>query len=348
MASAKKIRVVVVDDSMFMRAVVAKLLRRDGRFEVVGEAKHGREAVDAAADLRPDVMTMDVNMPVMGGVDAVREIMRHAPVPVVMLSAHTSRGATATVEALAAGAVDFISKPSGEVSADISLVGEELVSKLLMASDARPRQVTPPRRAAPKGRLPAVTWSPEGPRVVVIGISTGGPAALSRVIPALPGELDCCLLVVQHMPREFTAALASRLDQASALAVREARDGDRLHQGQVLLAPGDRHLVVESVGSLRLTDEPPVNNCRPSVDVTMRSAARVLGRKTTGVLMTGMGRDGAEGLRAIREAGGQTLCQDERSCVIFGMPRAAIELGVVDRVIALEAIPAAIQNRWTP
>jgi two-component system chemotaxis response regulator CheB len=289
-------------------------------------------------------MTMDVNMPVMDGVEAVRQIMKHHPVPVVMVSAHTSLGTRATVEALTAGAVDFISKPSGEISADLSLVEQELVEKLVLASRARPTRVLPPLQRRPTQPLPATTWSPDGPRLVVIGVSTGGPAALSRVIPALPPDIDCAVLVVQHMPAQYTAALARRLDGNSAMDVREAKDGDRLHQGQALFAPGGLHLAVESVGHLRLLDSPPVNGCKPSVDVTMQSAARVMGPKTTGVVMTGMGRDGAEGLRAIRKAGGRTIAQDERSCVVFGMPRAAIELGVVDRVVPLEAIPAAIRR----
>lgn len=344
---SRRIRVVIVDDSMFMRTVIGKLLRRDGRFEVIAEAKHGREAVELAARLRPDVMTMDLNMPVMDGVEAVRQIIRDNPIPVVMLSAHTSLGAKATIEALTAGAVDFVSKPSGEVSADLGLVADQLVEKLVLASQARPSPIPlpRPRAAAP---APNTTWSPEGPRLVVIGVSTGGPAALSRVIPLLPGDLDCAVLVVQHMPAQYTAALASRLDGMSAMDVREAEEGDRLHQGQVLFAPGDQHLEIESVGRLRLLDSPPVNGCRPSVDVTMCSAARVMGPRTTGVVMTGMGRDGAEGLKAIRHAGGRTIAQDERSCVVFGMPRAAIELGAVDRVVPLEAIPAAIRGRWAP
>jgi two-component system chemotaxis response regulator CheB len=340
----RKIRAVIVDDSMFMRTVISRLLTRDGRFEVVGEAKNGREAVELAGRMRPDVMTMDVNMPVLDGVEAVRQIMRMHPVPVVMVSAHTTEGAQATLEALSAGAVDFVAKPSGEVSADLSLVEGELAEKLMTASNARPRTIQP-FHAVAAPTAPLVTWSPEGPRVAIIAVSTGGPAALARVIPALPGDLDCAVVVVQHMPPEFTAALAKRLDALSALTVAEAADGDRLRQGKVYIAPGGRHLNVEPPGVLRTVDTPPVNGCKPSADVTMQSAARILGYRAIGVVMTGMGRDGAEGLRAIRTAGGRTIAQDEASCVVFGMPRAAIELGVVDRVVTLEAIAAAIRSR---
>lgn len=344
MTEPRKIRVVVVDDSSFMRTVIKRLLGRDGRFEVIGEARDGRAAVEEAGRLRPDVMTMDVNMPQMSGVEAVRQIMRLHPLPVVMVSAHTTEGASATIEALSAGAVDFVPKPSGEVSTDLSLVEGELTDKLALASTARPRPLSPTRAAAAPVR-PLVTWSPEGPRIVVIAVSTGGPGALARVIPALPGDLDCCVLVVQHMPAQFTSALAQRLDGLSALAVREAADGDRLHQGLVYVAPGGRHLVVERPGRLRIDDGPPVNACKPSADVTMQSVASTLGFRATGVVMTGMGRDGADGLQAIKRAGGRTFAQDEASSVIFGMPRAAIETGAVDRVLTLDAIAAAIQSR---
>jgi len=350
--SSRRIRVVVVDDSTFMRAVIARLLRRDGRFEVVGEARNGRDAVDAAGRLRPDVMTMDVNMPVLDGVGAVRMIMQSHPLPVVMLSAHTTEGARATLEALSAGAVDFVSKPSGEVSTDLTLVERELADKLALASTARPARALPggsssPQPAPQPRRQPAaVTWSPEGPRVVIIAVSTGGPAALARVVPALPEDLDCCVLVVQHMPPQFTTALAARLDQDSRLKVREAADGDRLHQGTVMVAPGGVHLTVDRAFILHTSDGAPVNGCKPSADVTMQSAAAALGYRVTGVVMTGMGRDGAEGLLAIKRAGGRTVAQDEASSVIFGMPRAAVELGAVDRVVALDAIAATLQMRW--
>jgi two-component system chemotaxis response regulator CheB len=343
--SGAKIRVLIVDDSTFMRAVIARLLSRDGRFEVVGQARDGRQGVDDAVRLRPDVVTMDVNMPVMDGVEAVRQIMSRSPLPVVMLSAHTTEGALATMEALSAGAVDFIGKPSGEVSADLALVERELTEKLMAASTARPmRSAAAPVRPPPRPIAPMVTWSPEGPRVVVIAASTGGPAALARVIPALPGTLDSCVVVVQHMPPQFTTALAQRLDSISALSVREAGTGDRLRQGTVYVAPGGVHLVVDRAGTLRTVDSPAVNGCKPSADVTMRAVAESMGFRVTGIVMTGMGRDGAEGLQAIRAAGGRTIAQDEASCVVFGMPRAAVEIGAAERVVALDAIATAIQS----
>ncbi len=342
MSSERKIRVLVVDDSLFMRAAIKKTLEAHGGFEVIGQAKDGEDAVAKVAELQPDVVTMDFNMPRMDGAAAVREIMKVRPTPVIMFSAHTRQGARETFEALAAGAIDFVTKPAGEVSADLSAIAADLTSKLLAAAGARPRAVTPLQ--AEKPRVPhRATQPPSGPRVVVIGISTGGPAALSRMIPALPADVRFATLIVQHMPAQFTAALAERLDSLSAVSVREAVDGDIPRPGLVLIAPGDRHLEVADDGSLRLTDGPPVNGCRPAADVTMIAAARVWGRRAVGVVMTGMGKDGAAGLTAIKRADGRTLAQDKETSVIFGMPRAAIEAGVVDEVVPLDDLPSRLR-----
>ncbi|HUH01427.1 MAG TPA: chemotaxis response regulator protein-glutamate methylesterase [Kofleriaceae bacterium] len=333
----RPIRVLVVDDSMFMRAAIKKTLEKAGGFEVVGQARDGEDGVRKALELQPNVITMDYNMPRMNGAAAVREIMRQRPTPVIMFSAHTKQGARETFEALAAGAIDFCTKPGGEVSADLSAIADDLVAKLTAAATSRPRKVEPIVSAKPtEGR--AITIPPMGPKVVIIGISTGGPAALTRVIPALPGNTRFATLVVQHMPAQFTAALAERLDSISAVTVREARDGDVPRPGLVLIAPGDRHLEIDDGGVLRLGDGPLVNGCRPSADVTMAAAARVFGRKCIGVVMTGMGKDGTAGLDAIKRADGKTLAQDQESCVIFGMPKSAIEAGVVDDVAPLDDI----------
>ena len=346
--SSRRTRVVVVDDSMFMRAAVKRALEADGRFEVVGQGKDGRDGVDKVLALRPDVVTMDFNMPRLDGVAAVREIMARRPTPIVMLSAHTTEGAKETVDALAAGAVDFLTTPSGEVSADFSVLGPKLCDKVAAASGAAPR---PERAPLPRplssssGSMPRVTPTPTGTfpvRLCVVAISTGGPAALSRVIPALPAELGVGLIVVQHMPAQFTAALAERLDGVSAVDVREAKNGDRSRPGLVLIAPGDRHVELADNGAIRLDDGPEVNGCRPAADVTLRAAARVHGRRAAGLVMTGMGRDGADGLAAIKGAGGVTLAQDRASSVIWGMPRAAVELGVVDEVLPLDDIAARL------
>jgi two-component system chemotaxis response regulator CheB len=287
---------------------------------------------------------MDFNMPRMDGAHAVREIMRRRPTPVVMVSSHTREGARETFEALSAGAVDFLTKPSGEVSADMQNIGPALVAKVLGAAGAAPRTLTP---ATPPPSRPSmmVTWPPSGPRVVIVGVSTGGPAALSRVLPALPGDIGFAIVVVQHMPDGFTAPLAERLNAQSAIVVQEAKAGDRPRQGLALVAPGDRHLEFASNGVVQISDGPEVNGCRPSVDVTMKSAARAFGRRATGILMTGMGRDGAEGMKEIKAAGGLTLAQDKESCVIYGMPRAAVEAGAVDEVVPLDEIAPRLLKR---
>jgi two-component system, chemotaxis family, protein-glutamate methylesterase/glutaminase len=336
-----KTRVLIVDDSFFMRAAIKKALEADPRFEVIAVAKDGREGVDKVIALGPDVVTMDFNMPVMDGIRAVREIMARRPTPVVMLSAHTVEGARETFDALAAGAVDFLTKPSGEVSADLERLAPRLIAKLLEAAQAAPRPAPPPP-PRPRSMTPGATWPGTGPRVVVIGISTGGPAALSQLLPQLPGDLGLALLVVQHMPAQFTQTLAERLDAQCAIEVREAREGDRPRQALALIAPGDHHLDVGDAGKLHVVNGPEVNNCRPSVDVTMKSAARVFGRRSVGLLMTGMGRDGAEGMAAIKAAGGVTLAQDRGSSVIWGMPKAAIETGAADEVVALSDLAARL------
>jgi two-component system chemotaxis response regulator CheB len=331
-----KVRVLVTDDSLFMRATIKKLLERDGRFDVVGEAKNGQDAVDKVRALKPDVCTMDFNMPVLDGISALREIMRIQPTPVVMLSAHTREGARETIDALREGAVDFVTKPSGEVSAELGDVAPRLVAKLLAAAQAK--LAPPPRPIEPVVAVPTT----HGLHVVVVAVSTGGPAALSHFLPALPADAPLALLIVQHLPAGFTAPLAERLDGMCAFNVREAVEGDRPMPGVALIAPGDRHLDIHSDGRVHIVEGPELNGVRPSADITMRAAARIFGRRAVGVVMTGMGRDGAEGIRAIKQAGGATLVQDQASSVIYGMPRAAVETGCVDRTVALEHLADAL------
>lgn len=355
----RRIRVLIVDDSLFMRAAIARALA-GGPFEVVGQAKDGHDALAQIPRLAPDVVTMDFNMPGMTGADAVRLIMQQRPTPVVMFSAHTRQGAKETFDALAAGAVDFLTKPDGEVSVDLSRIADELSRKLIAASQARPRAAAPPPRASDSltglrasdsltglraagasSSWPAMPTSPGGlPRLCVIGISTGGPAALSELVPALPPDLRIAVVVVQHMPAHFTGALAERLDAVSRISVHEAQAGDRPLAGTVLIAPGDRHLEFDDRGAIVLTDGPHVNGCRPAADVTMISAARVYGRRALAVVMTGMGKDGAAGALAIKRADGKTLAQDQASSVIYGMPKAAIDAGAIDEVAALADIAA--------
>jgi len=343
----KRLRVMVVDDSLFMRAAIKKILAADPRLEVVGEAKDGNEAVTRAAELRPDVITMDFNMPNLDGPGAIRRILRAAPIPVVMLSAHTTEGARETFEALNAGAVDFLAKPSGEVSADFSKIKLKLVEKVIAAAEARPREMPPAQARSPKQRIDStlVTWPPSGPRVLVVAVSTGGPAALGRLLPMLPADTGFATIIIQHMPEGFTGRLAERLDALSAIQVREAKDGDRPRQARALIAPGDRHLGIDDAGFIRLEDGPEVHGCRPAADITMASVARYYGRRAVGLVMTGMGKDGADGLAAIKAAGGMTFAQDRDSSVIYGMPKTAIEQGVVDHVAALDDLAALLVEK---
>jgi two-component system chemotaxis response regulator CheB len=336
MSSTRKIRVLIVDDSLFMRAAIAKTLE-GGNFEVVGQAKDGKEALAKVGALAPDVITMDFNMPGMNGAETVQQLMRQRPTPVVMFSAHTKQGAKETFDALAAGAVDFVTKPAGEVSIDLSKIAADLTSKLLAAAGAKPRAAVaaaPPSR--PSGRFAAIQTNPGGlPRLCVIAVSTGGPAALTEVLPGLPADLRLAVVVVQHMPAGFTGPFAERLNAASRVAVAEAKTGDRPLAGTVLIAPGDHHLEFDDRGMVVLTDGPQVNGCRPSADVTMISAAKIYGRRTVGVVMTGMGKDGAAGALAIKRADGKTIAQDQATSVIFGMPKAAIDAHAIDEVVAL-------------
>lgn len=342
----RKIRVLIVDDSLFMRAAIAKTLGA-GPFEVVGQAKDGKEALAQIGKLAPDVVTMDFNMPGMNGAETVRALMQQRPTPVVMFSAHTKQGAKETFDALSAGAVEFVTKPAGEVSVDLSKIADELMRKVVAAAQARPRAASLPPTLGIRAPItaPISTTLPGGlPRLCVIAVSTGGPAALSEVIPALPGDLRLAIVVVQHMPAGFTAALAERLDALSNVSVREAKAGDRPMPGGVLIAPGDRHLELDERGAVTLTDGPLVNGCRPAADVTMLSAAKVYGRRALAVVMTGMGKDGAEGALAIKRAQGKTLAQDKDTCVIYGMPKAAVEAGAIDEVAALSDIAAWLRH----
>ena len=335
-------RAVVVDDSHFMRTVISDILE-DGGIEVVARAGDGEQGVAAVADHDPDVVTMDVEMPRMDGIEAVERIMADNPVPVLMLSAHTEDGAQATFDALERGAVDFLAKPGGEVSTEISAHSDALVEKVESATRADPESVE--NAGEPAGTLDADHGYVENPTLVV-GASTGGPRVVERVVSSLPREADLRVLVVQHMPDGFTARFAQRLDDRSEYDVREAEDGVRIGGGDVVVAKGGYHLEVAGYGNgrirLRLQQEEARHGVRPAIDVTMETAAEKVTGPLTGVVLTGMGADGAAGIEAVKDAGGTTLAQDEESCSVFGIPARAIETGCVDRVRSADEMGKAI------
>lgn len=337
---------VVVDDSHFMRTVISDILE-DGGIEVVAQASDGEAGVEAVADHDPDVVTMDVEMPRMDGIEAVAEIMATNPTPVVMLSAHTDEGAEATFEALENGAVDVLAKPGGEVSTEISAHSEALVETVRSATRADPESVE--EVADPAETLDADHGYVDDPTLVV-GASTGGPRVVESVMASLPPEADLRVLVVQHMPDGFTARFADRLDRRSEYDVREAEDGDRIGGGEALVAQGDYHMEVAGYGRgrlrVRLQQEEAIHGVRPAIDVTMETAAETVDGPLTGVVLTGMGSDGASGIEAISGAGGATLAQDEETSSVFGIPARAIETGCVDRVCSADEMGAAILDTF--
>ena len=341
-------RTVVVDDSRFMRGLIADLLD-EGGIPVVGEAANGKEAIDVIKDLKPDVVTMDVEMPVLNGIEAVERLMAEQPTPVLMLSAYTDDGAAVTFEALDKGAVDFFAKPGGEVSMGVSQMGEQLVSTVRTVADADLNQSVAGQQGR-RSRQPRSTQGStltgfETPHTVIIGSSTGGPNAVERVIESLPPG-NCRVLVVQHMPKAFTSRFADRLNAASEYEISEATDGTRIGAGEGLVAQGGHHLEVSGYrrGRLRvkLIEDDLGHSMQPAVDVTMASAAEVIDDPLVGVILTGMGADGAEGIRAIHNAGGRTIAQSKETCVIYGMPKRAVETGHVDVIRDLDEVSAAI------
>ncbi len=322
-----------------MTNVITEMLDSDERLEVVGCARNGQEGMKKAALLNPDVITLDMEMPVMNGIEFLRSIMEKRPVPVVMLSAYTKEGARETVEALRLGAVDFVPKPSGSISIDIREVKKELIDKVILASDIKHEKLTLPYPHEPS----AQKYLPPDKelRIITICASTGGPRALSSILSGLPGNLNACILVVQHMPGEFTPMLADRLNRISPLKVCEVSGGEPLHAGSVYIAPGGRHLEVDGKGFIVLTEKPKEHSVRPSCNVTLRSVAP-LGERVLAIILTGMGKDGCEGLPFIKERNGNVVAEDASTSVIFGMPKAAIRSGCVDRVVPLYDIAKEI------
>ncbi len=342
-SSSHKIRVMVVDDSALMRKLISDILTKDPELEVVTTAMDGLFALKKIPQVRPDVITLDLDMPRMDGLTALRYIVHDYQIPVVLVSSLTTTGGNLTLQGLALGAVDFVTKPQDAISAHIHEIARELIWKVKIASRVSLKKVRRSAMAAApvKPVAPVMKRTPRGAlkKVVAIGISTGGPNAISYMLPLLPEEFPAGILIVQHMPEGFTEMFANRLNQTCQLTVKEARDGDRLLPGTVLIAPGNKHLKVTRIhgqGVAVLSSSPPVNGHRPSADVLFDSVSQEFGPNVIGVIMTGMGEDGARGLGRIKAAGGYTLAQDEETCVVFGMPKVAMEMGNVNEVSSLD------------
>jgi len=342
--------VLVVDDSAFMRKLIAEMVEASGEYHVVGTATDGVEALEQVRALAPDIVTLDIEMPRLDGLQALEQIMKEMPRPVVMLSAAGSEhGNEMTLRALERGAIEFVRKPSGPISIDLLTVREELAAALNAARAVNMKGVRTPN--APTARVtadvPAKKSVVSATRAVAIAASTGGPRALGEIVPHLPENLGAAVLIVQHMPREFTRTLARRLDAMSRLSVSEAEDGEPLRENRVYIAPGGYHMRVDGVvgdGTIRLDTSPTVWGVRPAADPLFASVAEVFGASAIGVILTGMGRDGADGLRQIREAGGMGAVQDRDSSIVYGMPQAALALAGADRVVAAQEMARVIRD----
>lgn len=373
------IRVLIADDSAFMRKVLSDLFNSQSDFQVVGTAVNGQDAIEKVKKFQPDVLTLDVIMPIMDGLNALAVIMEQCPLPVIMISSATQKGTNETIRALALGAVDFVSKAGGAIS-KIDTIKDEILAKCRLAAKAHARKN--PSAAKPlvyKPRLPseeATTHRVEvkrrtgfvpgqrptitrpqvtepvkkiipgtGKKLVTIGTSTGGPQALQAVVTRLPSNLPCGVVIVQHMPAGFTKSLAERLNSISEISVKEAENDEIIRPGQVYIAPGDYHLRIFPAGGgerkIVLSQEPRVGNLRPTVNYMFESAAQ-FGRDLVSVIMTGMGSDGCEGMKKIKATGGYSIAQDENSCVVYGMPKAVVDAGLADEIRPLNKIAEAI------
>lgn len=340
-SSRQKVRVLIVDDSAFARRTLTKILERDHRIDVVGTAWDGKEALEKIAELRPDVVTMDLNMPKMTGTEALDIIMREMPLPVIVVSSIDQKIIEETLEALEHGAVDFILKPTELASEKLFQIQTELINKVVTLASLKGKTFQHPLRTS-SPRTPPVypLRSKPGSSVqidcVAIGVSTGGPTALHQIIPNLPADFPAGIVIVQHMPPGFTRPLAERMNKNSRLTVKEAAMGDEITPGVVLIAPGGKHLFLERRQShtivVRTDPEPSHSIHVPSIDLTFADVAEIYKNRSIGVILTGMGKDGVKGLEKIKNNGGRTIAEDQSTCVVFGMPEVAIQRGIVDTI----------------
>lgn len=362
------IKVLVVDDSGFFRRRIGEMLGADSGLEVIGYAKTGEESIAQTKKLRPDVITMDIEMPGMNGIEATRRIMAEQPTPIIMFSSLTTEGAQSTFDALDAGAVDFLPKRFQDIAKDIDEARVLLCNRVRAVARTRieqsaPVAITRPRPApVPKVRpvatapkSDAVAEKPRGMRgrsgkinLLAIGTSTGGPVALQNVLIALPADFPVPIVIVQHMPGTFTPTFAARLNQQCAITVKEAKDGDRLEPGVALLAPGGKQMLVKEnngVAFVKVEESEPSLTYKPSVDITFRSVAKIFPGNTLAVIMTGMGADGREGCRELKNLGSEVWAQDEQSCVVYGMPAAVVDAGLADEVLDINEIGPHLVGR---
>ena len=359
----KKFRVLVVDDSTFMRRVLETIFNSDDQLQVVGHAKDGREAIALAETLKPDVITMDLNMPHMDGLQATAHIMTTNPRPIVVVSSETKEGAASTLKTLELGAIEFVTKPSGGIDLDMQSVKEELIRKVRMAAKVRvvrtaSRMVSAVQgtgngsaQAAPVQRERLMQTGPIVPAdlrfpVVVLAASTGGPATVMRLAPGFTKDFPAAVFLVQHMPAAFTTQYALQLAEFTGIRVKEGESNESVQPGTLYICPGGQHLRVTPTGRIQLDSTTGrIEGYLPNIDVTMESVAAYAGAMSIGVVLTGMGSDGARGARAIKSSGGFVLAQDEATSVIFGMPAEAIKAGVVDQVLGIDEIYPAIEKR---
>lgn len=364
---AEKKKVMVVDDSAFMRRVISDIINADNRFETVGTATNGRDALEKVGVFNPDVISLDIQMPIMDGLTMLKKLNKMHKVPVVMMSTLTKEGATETIEALELGAFDFVAKPDNIFKVNSDEVKKDLLEKLYQAAIAGEKSVTKfkpsisktlrsketlsfkpstSRKSVSKKVEKKVAKTGKMEKLVAIGTSTGGPRALQYVLPYLPADIDAGIVIVQHMPPGFTKSLSERLNQLSEITVKEAEHGDPIVKGTAYIAPGDRHLVVKQSGNsyyIELSDAPKKGAHKPSVDVMMTSITQIKIPKVIGVIMTGMGADGRDGLKDLKSAREvHIIAQDEASCVVYGMPKSVVETGVADEILPLDQLSSAI------
>jgi two-component system chemotaxis response regulator CheB len=344
---SKSLRVMVVDDSAFMRFSITQQLNEDPEIQVVGAASNGNEALRLIPQLKPDVITLDVEMPHLDGISTLREIMKYFPCPVIMFSSLTKEGASETIQALMLGAVDFIPKPGNRL--DIRAVMGEITTKIKLAAKAKVKPIAaiPSKADAAQpnvGSEKVVSIYKKLTPVVLIGSSTGGPGALSEIIPALPSDFPSPVVIVQHMPTGFTRSLSERLNSLSPLKVKEAEPGDQLMIGQVLVAPGGFHMTFDENERVALNQKPAVHGVRPAIDVTLNSLNKYFGRNLIGVILTGMGSDGSLGMSILHSAGGYVIAEHESTCVVWGMPRCVVEAGAASIVLPRPKIAKGIES----